>query len=362
MTTAVDQVTDEVMGEAGALVEQLFGAAIAALELSTVYLGVRLGLYDQLCEPQDAAGLASAAGIDARYAEEWLEQQAIAGLVTVAEPGSRAGRRYVLSPAQAAVLADESSPAYGGSLGLLSAGVGAVLPRLPEAFRTGAGVSFGEYGDDVRLGQALFNKAAFLEQLTQEWLPTMGVGDLLAAPGAGAVDLGCGTGWSSIALGQAFPGLTVLGIDSDEASVMDARRNAAEAGVADRVRFEVASADEPLPASYDVALYLESLHDMGHPVESLAAVRAALKPGGVVVVMDERAEDEFAANGSPVERLMAACSVVHCLPVGRSEPDSAATGTLFRPAILRDYARDAGFARVDEIAIEHDLFRFYVLR
>ncbi|HET6167201.1 MAG TPA: class I SAM-dependent methyltransferase [Marmoricola sp.] len=355
-------VDEAVVTDAGGLVERLFLATIGAVEVTTVYLGVRLGLYEELGEPRTAAELAGAAGIDTRYAEEWLEQQATAGLVDVAEPGSRSDRRYRLTDAQSLVLADADSPFYGGSLGLLSAGVGVVLPQLVDAFRTGAGISFGGYGDDVRLGQALFNKTGFLEQLTQEWIPTLGVGELLSAPGATALDLGCGTGWSSIAMAQAYPGLSILGIDSDEASVMDARANAADAGVGDRVRFEVASADEPLPATYDVAFYLECLHDFGHPVESLAAVRAALKPGGAVVVMDERAEEEFTPDGSPIERAFAAFSVLHCLPVGRSEPDSAATGTLFRPSILREYAARAGFASVEVSPIEHDMFRFYVLR
>lgn len=359
MTAVVDEAVAE---QAGGLVERLFLAVIDTTELITVYLGVRLGLYQALDEPRSASELAALTGIDTRYAEEWLEQQATSGLLDVAEPGARDSRRYRLSDAQALVLADEGSPFYAGSLGMLSAGCSSAIPRLLEVFRTGAGISFGDYGDDVRLGQALFNKAAFLEQLTQEWLPTLGVTPLLEAPGASAVDLGCGTGWSSIALARAHPGLSVLGIDSDEASVMDARANAAEAGVSDRVRFEVASADQPLEASYDVALYLESLHDMGHPVESLAAVRAALKPGGAVVVMDERAEEEFTVDGSPIERLLAAVSVIHCLPVGRAEPDSAATGTLFRPSVLREYASRAGFGSVEVSPIEHDMFRFYVIR
>lgn len=360
MSTAT--IDEAVIEQAGGLVERLFGATIGAVEVTTVYLGVRLGLYEQLSEPRNAAELAEAAGIDTRYAEEWLEQQAIAALIEVAESGSRSERRYRLSEAQALVLADQTSPFYGGALGLLLAGTSVVLPQLVDAFRTGDGISFGGYGDDVRLGQALFNKTPFLEQLTQEWIPALGVGSLLEAPGATVLDVGCGTGWSSIALARAYPGLSILGIDSDDASVIDARSNAAGAGVSDRVQFEVALADEPLSASYDVALYLECLHDLGHPVESLAAVRAALKPGGVVVVMDERAEEEFTPDASPIERAFAGFSVVHCLPVGRSEPDSAATGTLFRPAVLREYAARAGFDSVEIAPIEHDMFRFYVIR
>ncbi len=351
----------EVTGE---ITERLFGSLLGALELATVHLGVRLGLYDALATPQNAAGLAQAAGIDARYAAEWLEQQAISGLVTVVEPGERDTRVYGLDPEQSLSFGDPDSPAYAGSMALLMGGVGSVLEQLPAVYRTGDGVPFGGYGDDVRVGQGLFNRAGFLGQLTQEWLPAMaGVSDLLARQDARALDIGSGVGWSSIALADAFPGLSVLGIDSDDASVMDARRNADEAGLADRVRFEVADAAEPpIEDGYDVAFYFEALHDLSHPVDSLSAVRSALRPGGLVVVVDERAEEEFAPGGSEVERLLATSSVLHCLPVGRSQPGADGTGALFRPSVMREYAARAGFSSVEVAPITHDLFRFFVVR
>jgi len=356
MTAVEAEVTGEVTG-------RLFESLLGSLELATVHLGVRLGLYDALATPLTAAGLAEAAGIDERYAREWLEQQAIAGLVTVVEPGAPDARVYGLDAEQAATFGDDRSPLYGGSMALLMGGLGLVLGRLPDAYRTGAGIPFGAYGDDVRLGQGLFNRGGFLDQLVQEWVPALPpVGDLLARPGARALDLGCGVGWPSIALATAYPHLHVLGVDNDDASVMDARANAEAVGVADRVRFEVADADDlPAGEGYDVAFYLEALHDLAHPVESLRAVRSSLRPGGVVVVMDERAEEEFAPGGSEVERLLAASSVLHCLPVGRSQPGSAETGALLRPAMMREYADRAGYARTDVAPIEHDVFRFYLL-
>ena len=224
--------TAEAVEVTGAVTERLFGALLGAIELATVHLGVRLGLYDALATPRTAAGLAQAAGIDERYAREWLEQQAISGLVSVVEPGDGDSRVYGLDPEQAASFGDPDSPAYAGSMALVMGGVGQVLPQLPEVYRTGSGVPFGGYGDDVRLGQALFNRGGFLGQLTQEWVPALpGVAALLSRPGARALDLGCGVGWSSIALAAAYPGLEVLGIDSDDASVMDARANAEAHGV-----------------------------------------------------------------------------------------------------------------------------------
>ena len=249
-------------------------------------------------------------------------------------------------------------------MALLMGGVAQVLGQLPDLYRTGAGLPFGAYGDDVRLGQALFNRGGYLGQLVQEWVPALpGVGELLGRPGARALDVGCGVGWSSIALATAYPSLMVLGLDDDDASVMDARGHAEGAGAAERVRFEVADAAEPpVGEGYDVAFYTESLHDLPHPVESLAAVRAALRPGGRVVVIDERAEDEFAPDGSDMERLLATSSVLHCLPVGRAQPGSAATGAMLRAATMREYAARAGYTEVDDAPIEHEQFRFFVLR
>ncbi|MEO7351176.1 MAG: hypothetical protein ABIW17_04680 [Marmoricola sp.] len=144
---------DGAIEEGGAVMERLFGALVGSLELATVHLGSRLGLYVALAEPRTAAELAVEAGIDERYAQEWLEQQAISGLVDVAEPGGARTRRYVTSPGQRQALAESESPVYAASMALLLGGVGAVLPQLPEAYRNGSGISFGEYGDDVRLGQ-----------------------------------------------------------------------------------------------------------------------------------------------------------------------------------------------------------------
>ncbi len=354
---------DGAIEEGGAVMERLFESLLGSLELATVYLGSHLGLYAALEEPRTADELASTAGIDERYAREWLEQQAISGLIRIAEPGDTRTRRYVTSPGQRQALAESDSPVYAASMALLLGGVATVLPRLPQAYRDGTGISFGEYGDDVRLGQGLFNRGSFLEQLAQEWVPAMpDVAALLARDGAAVLDLGCGVGWSSIALARAFPALAVLGVDSDDASIMDARTNAVAAGLAGQVRFEVNDADTDLGEDgHDVVFFFEALHDMAHPVEALVAARRSLRPGGRVVIMDEHAEEEFAPEGSPIERLLAVSSVLHCLPVGRSQAESAATGALLRPHMVRHYAAHAGYATVDIAPIEHDLFRFYVL-
>src|SRR3712207_3918849 len=178
-----------------------------------------------------------------------------------------------------------------------------------------------------------------------------------------SADVGCGMGWSAIGIARAYPQARVDGYDIDEPSVEQARRNAEEAGVADRVRFttvDAAAAGEE--GSYDLVTAFECVHDLPDPVAVLAAMRRMARPGGTVLVVDERVAERFTAPGDQVERLMYGFSITCCLPDGLSTRPSAGTGTVMRPAALEHHALEAGFAGVDVLPIEHDLFRFYRLR
>jgi SAM-dependent methyltransferase len=244
------------------------------------------------------------------------------------------------------------------------------MPSVVGAWREGRGLSFAEYGDEVRSAQGAFNRLDYEHRLVQEWVPALGLGEVLARPGARVLELGCGVGHAAVALGRGFDALTVVGIDSDEDSVTDARQLAAAAGLSDRVRFETLHADADLGAvagTCEAVFVLEALHDMAHPVASLAAARSCLAPDGCVVVLDEAAADAFSPpaageEGPAAERLFYASSVLHCLPVGLSEEGSAGTGALMRPATLRAYAHEAGFSEVQVVDIGHDMLRCYVLR
>jgi 2-polyprenyl-3-methyl-5-hydroxy-6-metoxy-1,4-benzoquinol methylase len=355
MTTAISR-TD-------ALAERLFGATLGALELFSVYLGAELGLYRPLVQdgPQTADGLASAAGIAPRYAREWLDQQAVAGLLDVDNPDAPAeARRYALDADHARVLVQPDDAAHVAPFAHLIAGIGQVLPRVVEAYRTGTGVPYHAYGRDFRHGQGHINRPAFTHELPADWLAAMpDVRERLECGGRVA-DLGCGQGWSTIALARAYPQAHVDGLDADDASIAEARRHAADAGV--RARFLAGDAAEIAShGPYDLVLILEALHDMAHPVDALQAVRAALAPGGAVLVVDERVADTFTAPGDEVERIMYGWSVTHCLPTQLVEQPSAALGTVMRSGTVRELAADAGFARTDVLPVENDFFRLYRL-
>lgn len=348
-----------------ALVERLFGATVAGLELFGVYLGERLGLYRALAGEAGltADELAARAAIHPRYAREWLEQQAVAGLLTAS--GDEADeRRFTLPAAHREVLADEESPAYLAPFALLLAGIGRVLPQVVDAYRQGGGVPWAAYGADVRDGQAAINRPAFLHDLAT-WIAAMPDvhARLQADPPARVADVACGAGWSAIALARAYPAVHVDGFDLDAPAIDDARRHASEAGVDDRVVFAVQDAADPsLEGRYDLVCVYEALHDMARPVEALAAARAMLVPGGSTLVVDERVADRFTAPGDDIERMMYGWSITCCLPTAMVDEPSAATGTVMRTDLLRRYAAEAGFATVEVLPVDNELFRFYRLR
>ncbi|MEU4688260.1 class I SAM-dependent methyltransferase [Actinoplanes sp. NPDC023714] len=340
---------------AEALGERLFGALIGALELCTVEVGRELGLYAALRDgPLTAAELAKAAGIDERYAREWLEQQAAAGFLTVS------GTAFALVPGASDVLLDEGGPAYAGAAGQFAVGVALLTPRVIEAFRTGEGVPYSEYAH-VRHGIAGFNRPMFDHLLTTTWIPAVPAIESALRSGGAVLDLGCGMGYSSVALALAYPAITVRGADLDEHSIVAAREVAAAAGVADRVSFTVADAAS-VDGDYDLITVFEALHDMGDPVGVLANARTLLRPGGSVLVADERVSDEFTAPAGEVERLQYAFSVLHCLPATRAENPVIANGTILRAPTLLGWARDAGFPAPEVLGIDNEFWRFYRLR
>jgi SAM-dependent methyltransferase len=364
----IEMTTTEVKPSAvEALAGNVFTTGVGTAELCTAYLGIHLGLYRALADsPATAAALAQRSGCDERYLREWLTSQAVSGLVTVAGPDP-ASAEFALAEGTYEVLVDETSPAYLGGLADIVAAVGRVLPLLADAYRTGAGVPYAEYGPDGVSAQSALNRPAFVNSLVSDWLPQ--VPDVLArlqdeADPARVADLGCGAGWAAIELAKAFPHIRVDGMDNDEASIATGRQNAAEHGVADRVDLTVVDlADESANWSprYDLVLFVECVHDFPRPVEALRHARAALRPGGTVLVVDERAAENFTAPGDLTERFFAAASAIWCLPQGRVGPDPEPVGTLIRPAHMRDLARRAGYADAEILPIEHPAWRFFRL-
>jgi len=368
MSTLLDQVEETPTPSAAEeLSGRLFLQTLGTAELFTIYIGVELGWYRSLSDdgPATAVDLAQRTGSEVRYTQEWLAQQAVAGLL-IAGGDEPATAQFSLADGVRETLVDEISPFYVGGMAYIVPAIGRALPSLVAAFRTGAGVPYSAYGAEAVTAQEALNRPAYENSLIGEWLPQ--VPDLQARLAdttrpARIADLGAGVGWASIRLAEAFPHVRVDGYDLDEESIARGRRYVAERGVAGRVDLEVADICQPLPRDgYDVAFVFECLHDLPQPVAALEAARQALAPGGSVIVMEEHVAETFTAPGDEVERFMAAAGTLWCVPQGRTDAGSEVVGPLaIRPAMMRRLAESAGFGSVEILPIEHPFWRFYRL-
>lgn len=350
--------------------QRLVTDTTTVLEMLSTHIGLRLGLHAALDEigPATPSQLAAAAGIHPRYAREWCEQQTVARLLVCEDPRRPAAeRRYLVPAAVVATLLDPTSGAFVAPLVELLPGLTTVLDEVMSAYRTGGGVDFAAYGASLRHGLGDLNGATF-ELSLAHWIRA--VPDLhrrlTAAEQPHVLDLGCGTGRSSIALATAYPHATVVGVDLDPASIAEARDRTAATDVADRVSFEVADATVRTDAShdgrYDLITIFEALHDMGDPVGALRNARSWLRPGGSVYVADERCADEFTPDADIVERLQYGFSVLHCLPATMAEDPVDAHGTVVRRSDLQRWAHAAGLDRITELDVDDPFWRHVLLR
>jgi 2-polyprenyl-3-methyl-5-hydroxy-6-metoxy-1,4-benzoquinol methylase len=354
----------EVAGHAEALAQRLFTSAVGAFELFSVYVGDVLGLYRVVRErgAVSAAELADAADVDERYAREWLEGQAAAGLLEVEEGDVT---RFRLPVGHEEALLDASSLNYAAPIARSVLAAIRPIDTLLETIRSGGGIPYADYGEDLHEAQAAFTRPLFERLLGSEWLPAVpSIHERLSSdPPARVADLACGQGRSTIEIARAYPKVVVHGIDSDHASIDRARQHLAASGLDDRVSFHARdAADGGLTGPYDLITIFEALHDMSYPVAVLEAARRALSDGGVVLIGDERTEDDFTAPAGELERLYYGFSLFHCLPVGMVGEDAAGTGTVIRPSTVRRYAAEAGFSSCEILSIENDFWRFYLLR
>jgi SAM-dependent methyltransferase len=324
-----------------AFVFQAVGEAGATLNAGLVVMGDRLGYYRYLADsgPSTPAELADGTGTSEHYAREWLNAQAAGGFVTY-----DAGR-YTLPPEQAAALTDESSPAFVTGLFQIALGTVHHTEHIIEAARSGAGIGWHEHNSDVHVGCERFFRPSYNAHLVAEWLPALDgvVGKL--ERGANVADIGCGHGSSTILMAQAFPNSVFTGSDYHPESIEVARHRAAEAGVSDRVSFEVAPATGFTGRDYDLVTTFDALHDMGDPVGAAAHVRKALADDGTWMVVEPMAGDKVEDNLNPVGRAYYGFSTLLCTPGSLSQDVGAALGTQAGPARLRDVTTAGGCTR-----------------
>jgi SAM-dependent methyltransferase len=338
MATEVPQLDE---AKVGAFMQQAVGELGATLNAALVVTGDRLGLYRALAEhgALTPAELAERTETNERYVREWLNAQAAGGYVEY-DPGER---RYTLPPEHAVALAHEDSPYFlPGAFQLMTACV-RDEPQITEAFRSGAGVGWHEHNHAVFEGCERFFRPGYAANLVPAWIPALAGVEAKLRAGASVADVGCGHGASTILMAEAFPASRFIGFDYHDGSIQQARERAQAAGVADRVRFEVAPAAGYPGTGYDLVTMFDCLHDMGDPVGAARHVRASLDTDGTWLIVEPYANDNVEDNLNPVGRVYYAASTLLCTPASLSQEVGLALGAQAGEARLRDVVTSGGF-------------------
>lgn len=314
-----------------------FGAALSS---SLVYIGQKLGLYKALAsgEAVTAAELATKTSTNERYVREWLINQAASGYIDYdVESG-----RYSLLPEQAMALTDESSPYYvGGGFYVIKAMTHAVT-RIEDAFKNGGGMLWGEHDPDLFVGTERFFRPGYATHLIASWIPSLtGVEEKLKAGGKVA-DIGCGHGSSTIIMAQAYPKSRFWGFDNHEKSIETARQRAEDAGVSDRVNFEVANASELPDEQYDMVAFFDCLHDMGDPTGACKRAYEVLNADGTALIVEPMAGNTVEENFNIIGRTFAGASTL-CCTANSMALGGPALGAVAPESAIRDVVLAGGF-------------------
>jgi SAM-dependent methyltransferase len=312
----------------------------ATFHAGMVVIGDRLGLYRALAHgPMTSAELAAKTGTDERYVREWLHSQAAGGYVT----HDTAHGTFSLTEEQAFTLADENSPAYLPGAFELATGSLLAVPRIAEAFRSGAGMGWHEHDASVFRGCERFFRPGYVANLVSAWIPSLDGVERALKAGATVADVGCGHGASTILMAQAYPQSRFAGFDYHEGSIVQARAAAERARLGDRVRFQVASAKEFPGRGYDLVAMFDCLHDMGDPAGAARHVRESLAPGGSWMIVEPFANDDVKDNLNPVGRIYYSASTLLCTPSSRAQEVGACLGAQAGEARLRRVVTEGGF-------------------
>jgi 2-polyprenyl-3-methyl-5-hydroxy-6-metoxy-1,4-benzoquinol methylase len=327
-------------------VGQAVGDVGAMLGGAMVVIGDKLGLYRAMAGAGSltSAELAERTGTAERYVREWLSAQAARGYVTYDGDG-----RFTLPDEHAIPLTDESSPAC--VIGAFETALGSVYATdtIADRFRSGDGFAWGAHDQHVLGGCERFFRPGYLNHLVGEWVPALDGVEAKLTEGARAADVGCGHGASTLLLAEAYPASTIVGIDAHDGSIQAARQRAADAGLADRVEFEVATA-QTFTGTYDLVCFFDCLHDMGDPVGACVHVRKQLAPGGTMMLIEPFAGDDIADNLNPVGATYYAFSTLLCTPCSLSQEVGAALGAQAGEARLREIVKEAGFSTLRRVA------------
>jgi len=335
--------TDKLMEFVGQFAGDL-GATVSA---GNVVLGDRLGLYQGLAQGSASVNdLAERTGTNARYVTEWLRGQAAGGYVEY----DAATDTYSLTAEKAFALTDPDGPLFLPGAFELALGAIAAVPRMEQAFKSGAGLGWHEHDHQVFTGCEKFFRPGYLAHLVAEWIPALDGVEAKLEQGARVADIGCGHGASTVLMAEAFPSSAFVGSDYHEGSIAEAGKRAAEAGVTERVGFEVSGAQSFSGSGYDLVTSFDCLHDMGDPLGTARHVRSSLAADGTWLIVEPAAADTVAENLNPVGRVYYNFSTLLCVPNALSQSGGYALGAQAGEKAIRQVCTDAGFTRFRRVA------------
>ncbi|MBA2378549.1 MAG: class I SAM-dependent methyltransferase [Blastocatellia bacterium] len=326
------------------LLGRFVGDLGATMHAGLIVIGERLGLYKAMAEPNEritAEALAQKTGTDERYIREWLNANAAGGYVEYDADKDA----FYMTDEQAFVMTNENNPAYLPGAFILATAALRSVPKITERFKTGEGLGWHEHDADLFCGTELFFRPGYVANLVSSWIPAMdGVEDRLKA-GARVADVGCGLGASTIIMAQTYPNSEFFGFDYHDKSIETARKKADDAGVGDRIKFEVASSKEFPGGGYDLVTFFDCLHDMGDPVGAARHVNESLTDDGAWMIVEPFAGDTAQDNHNPVGRVYYSASTMICTPASRSQEVGMCLGAQAGEKRLREVASEGGFSR-----------------
>ena len=325
-------------------VGKMLGDIGGAMSVPTVRIGIRLGLFERLAEGDaTAAELAErAGGLHQRYVREWALAQTANGYIDY-DPASD---KFSISPEQAMVFVNQDSPVYlAGAFELVAAMIESEA-KVEECFRHGTGVRWGDHAGCLFCATGAFFRPGYVNNIVQGWIPALDGVEAKLKAGARVADVGCGVGFSTLLMAEAYPASQFTGYDFHEPSIQEARRHAADHGLGDRVKFEVAAAKDIAETGYDLVTMYDCLHDMGDPRGCAAHMRRIVTPGGTWMIVEPNAGDNPQDNFNPVGRLYYNASTMICVPTSLDQEVGEGLGAQAGEARLTQVIKDGGFASV----------------
>ena len=326
------------------LLGKFVGDLGATIHAGSIVIGERLGLYKAMATPGERITpeeLAKRTGTNERYVREWLNAQAASGYVEY----DAENQSYYMTDEQAFVMTNENNPAYLPGAFILATSALRAVPKMIDRFKTGEGLGWHEHDPDLFCGTELFFRPGYIANLVSAWIPALDGVEAKLNTGAKVADVGCGLGASTIIMAQAYPNSDFIGFDYHDKSIEQANQKAADAGVSDRVKFEVAASKEFPGTGYDLVTFFDCLHDMGDPVGAAKHVKQALKDDGTWMIVEPFANDKAEDNHNPVGRVFYSASTLICTPASRSQEVGLGLGAQAGESRLRDVVTEGGFTR-----------------